>query len=238
MSACGRLGPARSPLRHHGVHGGAGAVKLLQGTLGGVLRPGAESHVCFMVPRHRRLFPRQARFHEPGPAPHRNKAFRSSLPSRLARLLIRLHLNATRRSQLHRQAQHPGSPANPSLRVHPPPNRPASPGSGMPAGPQVWRRWRRGTPRNAKPNCTNDPKGYGHRTPPPSAPAPAAAEQRHAPANSTTKLFSCARMTRTAPTRSPQPYNSCPRRTTPTRPSDRYRSSSSRGEQLRTRATH
>jgi hypothetical protein len=51
----------------------------------------------------------------------------------------------------------------------------------MPAGPQAWRHWRRGTPRNGKPNCANDPKGYGYRTPPPSAPAPAAAEQRHAP---------------------------------------------------------
>jgi hypothetical protein len=76
-------------------------------------------------------------------------------------------------------------------------------------------------PQNAKPNCANDPKGYGHRTPPPSAPAPAAVEQRHAPANPTTKLFSCARMTRTAPTRPPQPFNSSSRRTKPTRPSDR-----------------
>jgi hypothetical protein len=85
-----------------------------------------------------------------------------------------------------------------------------------------WRHWRRGTPRNAKPNCANDPKGYGHRIPPPSAPAPAAAEQRHAPVSPTMKLFSCARTTRTTPTRSPQPSNSCPRRATPTtRPSDR-----------------
>ena len=37
----------------------------------------------------------------------------------------------------------------------------------MPAGPQAWRRWRRVTPQNAKPNCANDPKGYGYRTPPP-----------------------------------------------------------------------
>jgi hypothetical protein len=73
-----------------------------------------------------------------------------------------------------------------------------------PAGSR--RRWRRGTPRNAKPNCTNDPKGYGYRTP---------------PANSTMKLFSCARTTRTTPTSSPQPFNSSPRRATPTRPSDR-----------------
>ena len=75
--------------------------------------------------------------------------------------------------------------------------------------------------RNAKPNCASDPKGYGYRTPPPSAPAPAAAEQRHAPANSTMKLFFCARTTRTTPTRPPQPFNSSSRRTTPTRPSDR-----------------
>jgi hypothetical protein len=31
--------------------------------------------------------------------------------------------------------------------------------------PPPWRRWRRGTPRNASPNCANDPKGYGYRTP-------------------------------------------------------------------------
>ena len=48
----------------------------------------------------------------------------------------------------------------------------ASPGSGMPAGPQAWRRWRRGTPQNGKPNCANDPKGYGYRTPPPSGAGP------------------------------------------------------------------
>ena len=42
------------------------------------------------------------------------------------RLVILLHLNATRRPSLHRQARHPGIPANPSLRPHPPPNRPAS----------------------------------------------------------------------------------------------------------------
>ena len=34
-------------------------------------------------------------------------------------------------------------------------------------GPQAWRRWRRGAPQNVKPNCANDPKGYGCRTPPP-----------------------------------------------------------------------
>src|SRR6202030_1227998 len=79
--------------------------------------------------------------------------------------------------------------------------------------PQTWRRWRRGTPQNGKPNCANDPKGYGYRTPPPSAPAPAAAEQRHAPANPTMTLFSCARTTRTTPTRPPQPFNSSSRRT-------------------------
>ena len=38
----------------------------------------------------------------------------------------------------------------------------------MPVGPQAWRRWRRGAPQNVKPNCANDPKGYGCRTPPPS----------------------------------------------------------------------
>ncbi len=48
-----------------------------------------------------------------------------------------------------------------------------------------WPRSSSVKPRNAKPNCANDPKGYGYRTPPPSAPAPAAAEQRHAPANPT-----------------------------------------------------
>ena len=57
----------------------------------------------------------------------------SSSPSRPARLLILLHLNATRGPQLHRQAQHPGIPANPSLRPHPPPDRAASPGSGSSA---------------------------------------------------------------------------------------------------------
>ena len=60
-------------LRHQAVHGGASPVKLLQRTMGGVLRPRAESHVCFMVPGHRRLFPRQIGFHELGPAPRRNK---------------------------------------------------------------------------------------------------------------------------------------------------------------------
>jgi hypothetical protein len=34
---------------------------------------------------------------------------------------------------------------------HPP--GPASPGSGMPAGPQAWRHWRRGTPQNGKHSC-------------------------------------------------------------------------------------
>ena len=87
--------------------------------------------------------------------------------------------------------------------------------------PAAKRHWRRGTPRKGKPTCANDPKGYGHRIPPPSAPAPAATEQRHAPANPTTKLFSCARTTRTTPTRSPQPFNSSSRRAKPTRPSDR-----------------
>ena len=43
--------------------------RALQGTLGGVLRPGAESHVCFMVLGHRLLFPRQTGFHDPGRAP-------------------------------------------------------------------------------------------------------------------------------------------------------------------------
>jgi hypothetical protein len=160
------------------------------------------------------------RISQPWSHPPSNQWLWSSLPSRPARLWILLHLHATRRPQLHRQAQQPGNPANPSLRPHPPPNRTASPGSRMPAGPQAWRRSRRGTPQNAKPNCANDPKGYGYRSPAPSAPAPAATEQRHAPANSTTKLFSCARTTRTTPTRSPQPFNSSPRRTTPTRPSD------------------
>ena len=64
-------------------------------------------------------------------SPPSKQSFRSSLPSCPARLLILLHLNATTRPQLHRQAQHPGSPANPVLRPHPPLNRPASPGSGM-----------------------------------------------------------------------------------------------------------
>ncbi len=63
--------------------------------------------------------------------PPSKQSFRSSLPSCPARLLILLHLNATRRPSLHRQAQHPGIPANPSLWPHPPSNRPASPGSGM-----------------------------------------------------------------------------------------------------------
>jgi hypothetical protein len=149
--------------------------------------------------------------------PPSKQSFRSSLPNCPARLLILFHLKSTNRPQLHRQAQQPGSPANPPLRPHPPPNRAASPGSGMRV-PSPWPCSRRGTPRNGKPS---DPKGYGYRTPPPSAPAPAAAEQRHVPANSTVKLFSCARTTRTTPTRPPQPFNSCPRRTTPTRPSDR-----------------
>jgi len=106
----------------------------------------------------------------PSSRPPSKHSFRSSLPSRPARPLILLHLNAARRSSLHRQAWRLGSPANPShrpLRPHPPPNWPASPASGMPAGPQAWRRWRRGTPQNGKPNCANDPKGYGYRTPPP-----------------------------------------------------------------------
>jgi hypothetical protein len=65
------------------------------------------------------------------------------------------------------------------------------------------------------------PQRLRPQDPAPSAPAPAAAEQRHAPANPTMKLFSCARTTRTTPTSAPQPFNSSPRRTTPTRPSDR-----------------
>ena len=73
----------------------------------------------------------------PWPRPPSKQSFRSSLPSRRARLLILLHLHASRRPSLHRQAQHPGNPANPLLRPHPPPNRPGSPGSGMPAGPQA-----------------------------------------------------------------------------------------------------
>ena len=83
--------------------------------------------------------------------PPSKQSFRSSLPSCPARLLILLHLHATRRPPLHRQTQHPGIPANSSLPPHPPPRRAAGPGSGM-RGPQAWRRWRRGTPRNAKPN--------------------------------------------------------------------------------------
>jgi hypothetical protein len=66
------------------------------------------------------------------------------------------------------------------------------------------------------------PQRLRPQDPAPSAPAPAATEQRDAPANPTTKLFSCARTTRTTPTRSPQPFNSSSRkRATPTRPSDR-----------------
>jgi hypothetical protein len=67
----------------------------------------------------------------PWSRPPSKQSFQSSSPSRSARLLILLHLKSTRRPSLHCQAQHPGSPANPLLRPHPPPNRPASPGSGM-----------------------------------------------------------------------------------------------------------
>jgi hypothetical protein len=45
------------PLCDQGVHGGAGAVKLHERTLGGVLRSSTESHLCFMVPGHHRLLP-------------------------------------------------------------------------------------------------------------------------------------------------------------------------------------
>jgi hypothetical protein len=49
----------------------------------------------------------------PWPRPPSKQSFRFSLPSRPARLLILLHLNAARRPQLHRQAWHLG----PSLRA-------------------------------------------------------------------------------------------------------------------------
>jgi hypothetical protein len=49
--------------------------------------------------------------------------------------------------------------------------RAASLGSGTPAGPRAWRRWRRGTPRNATSNCATHPKGFDSRTSLPSAPA-------------------------------------------------------------------
>jgi hypothetical protein len=42
------------------------------------------------------------------------------------------------------------------------PSRSADPG--MPAGPQAWRRWRRGTPPNGKPDCATHPRGSGRRT--------------------------------------------------------------------------
>jgi hypothetical protein len=87
----------------------------------------------------------------------------SSSPSRPVRLLILLHLNATRCPQLHRQARRLGSPSNLSHRPRPRPNRAASPGAGMRV-PPAWRRWRRGVPRNAKPNCAKDlaPVRAGH----------------------------------------------------------------------------
>jgi hypothetical protein len=55
----------------------------------------------------------------PWSRPPSKQSFRSSLPSRPARLLILLHLNVTRRPQLHRQARRLGIPFNPSLRPAP-----------------------------------------------------------------------------------------------------------------------
>ncbi len=69
--------------------------------------------------------------------PPSKQSFWSSLPSRPARLLILLHLHATRRPSRHRQAQHPAIPANPLLRSPQPSSPSVNPGSGMPADPQA-----------------------------------------------------------------------------------------------------
>ena len=84
--------------------------------------------------------------------PPSKQSFRSSLPSRPARLFILLQLHVATRPPLHRQAQHPGIPANPSLRPPQPSGPSVNLGAGMPAGPQAWRHWI-GTPQNAKPYC-------------------------------------------------------------------------------------
>src|SRR5205807_5507302 len=103
--------PARSPLRHQGVHGGAGAVKLLQGTLGGVLRPGAESHVTAPGSLGTVAYFLDRLDFAALVSPPSNQRLWSSSARSPASLLILLHLHATRRPSCHRQAHHPEIPA-------------------------------------------------------------------------------------------------------------------------------
>jgi hypothetical protein len=107
--------------------------------------------------------PRRTELRRPWSRPLSNQSLRSSSPSP-ERPLILIHFNATRRPARHRHARRLGSPSLRPRRPHQSPNRAASPGSGMPAGPLAWRHSSSAEPRNAKPNFAGHPGKQRRRT--------------------------------------------------------------------------
>jgi hypothetical protein len=143
----------------------------------------------------------------------------SSSPSRLARLLILLHLYATRCPQLHRQARRLGSPSNLSHRP-----RPAQTGPPVPALECGSRRL--GGAGGA--GCRGTPSPTAPTTPKATATGPRPLRAGPGSGGTTPRsgqldneiIFLCEDDEDDANEASP-PFNSSSRRATPTRPSDR-----------------